>query len=182
MLEEDRAQVKKRILALRNEGDSTSLEYRIRHRNGNILHIMGSARLVWENGELICQCSLVDCTEQKLREEGVQAEAKRVQEELVQAPSIDYSLVCSFKPDTGEGVLLRLEDEGKRWLGCAFDGALSLDGSMGRYIEQFVHRDGRELVCRAIGREYMERELAEHRLFYVNYRAELGGARAAILN
>ena len=137
-------------------GDSVSVEYRVRHKDGRLLHVMGNIKLVEENGERFYQRFLLDCTAQKIREEEERTEkerqhmalealllhlapgllihaaqaqddapallpgarahgAQKIREEeertekerqhmaLVQALSIDYTLVCFFDLDTGRG-------------------------------------------------------------------------------
>ena len=44
------------------------MEYRVQHKNGEILHVMGNVKLLNENGELFYQRFLLDCTAQKLEE------------------------------------------------------------------------------------------------------------------
>ena len=41
-------------------------EYRVKHDNGEILHIMGNVKLLEEDGTLFYQRFLLDCTDQKL--------------------------------------------------------------------------------------------------------------------
>lgn len=99
VIEEDREKLQEAIRDLKKEGDSVSLEYRVRHTDGQILHIMGNIKLLKENGELFYQRFLLDCTAQKLLEE--KNERRRM--EWVQALSIDYNFVCFFDLDSGMG-------------------------------------------------------------------------------
>ena len=122
VLEEDREALQESIEDLKKEGDSVSVEYRIRHKSGDILHIMGNVKLIRENGELFYQRFLLDCTAQKQQEK----QNERRQMELVKALSIDYSLVCYFDLETGSGRLLQ-DDEGRQIFGSVFDGNISLE-------------------------------------------------------
>ena len=63
VLAEDKPLLRQAILGLQKEGDSVSVEYRVRHTDGALLHIMGSVKLLRENGELLYQRFLLDCTE-----------------------------------------------------------------------------------------------------------------------
>ncbi|MCI8506117.1 MAG: response regulator [Lachnospiraceae bacterium] len=166
VLEEDKEYLRKAITQLQTEGDSVSVEYRVRHKNGDILHVMGNVKLLKENGELLYQRFLLDCTAQKLQEK----EHERQQMELVHALSLDYTLVCFFDLDTGIGKRIRHEEGGDSVLEDIFEGEISLEESMDRYIEEFVHEEDREEVRRLICRESLKKELAEERQCYQNYR------------
>ncbi|MCI9188016.1 MAG: response regulator [Lachnospiraceae bacterium] len=168
--EEDREVLQESIEDLKKEGDSVSVEYRIRHKNGDILHIMGNIKLLRENGELFYQRFLLDCTAQKLQEK----KNERRQMELVRALSIDYSLVCYFDLDTGAGRLLR-NDETEHMFDRVFEGDIILEESMGRYIQDFVHEEDREMVKQASSREGIRHELEEKLQLYVTYRAVRDG-------
>ena len=50
VLEEDKEKLRECIKKLEKEGDNVSTEYRIRHKNGDIIHIMGNVKLLKENG------------------------------------------------------------------------------------------------------------------------------------
>ncbi|MDE6132092.1 MAG: PAS domain-containing protein, partial [Oscillospiraceae bacterium] len=50
--ERDRHMLKERMKTLKNPGDSISLEYRVEHKDGKIIHVMGNIKLLEENGEL----------------------------------------------------------------------------------------------------------------------------------
>ncbi|MCI8550684.1 MAG: response regulator [Lachnospiraceae bacterium] len=166
VMEEDKETLRKSIRDLTREGDSTSVEYRVCHKNGDILHVMGNVKLLKENGELLYQRFLLDCTAQKLQEK----EHEQRQMELVHALSIDYNLVCFFDLNTGMGHRIRHEDNGDSLLETIFEGELSLDDRMERYIEAFVHEDDREMLRQMASREGLKRELAEKTQCYMNYR------------
>ncbi len=40
VVDEDKLSLRKAIASLKKEGDSASIEYRVKHTNGDILHIM----------------------------------------------------------------------------------------------------------------------------------------------
>ncbi|MCI8799947.1 MAG: response regulator [Lachnospiraceae bacterium] len=165
VLEEDREALQESIEDLKKEGDSVSVEYRIRHKSGDILHIMGNVKLIRENGELFYQRFLLDCTAQKQQEK----QNERRQMELVKALSIDYSLVCYFDLETGSGRLLQ-DDEGRQIFGSVFDGNISLEESMGRYIEEFVYEEDQDMLRQASLSGKIKQELEEKMQYYVNYR------------
>nr|WP_297864242.1 response regulator [uncultured Acetatifactor sp.] len=167
VLEEDREALQESIEDLKKEGDSVSVEYRIRHKSGDILHIMGNVKLIRENGELFYQRFLLDCTAQKQQEK----QNERRQMELVKALSIDYSLVCYFDLETGSGRLLQ-DDESRQIFGSVFDGNISLEESMERYIEEFVYEEDQDMLRQASLPGKIKQELEEKMQYYVNYRVQ----------
>lgn len=173
VMEEDKPKLCGRIRALKEEGDSISTEYRVQHKNGEVLHVMGNIKLLMENGELFYQRFLLDCTEQKRQEH----KNEKRQVELVHALGIDYSLVCQFDLDSGEGNALRIHDCQAGVLQSIFvkDAALVLEEDMGQYINTCVHEDDREMLRLACSREWLINELAEKNICYVNYRTVCGG-------
>ena len=175
VVEEDKPRLREYIESLKKAGDNVSLEYRVRHPDGKLLHVMGNVKLVEEHGELFYQRFLLDITVQKLRETKERTEQERRQMELIHALSLDYSLVCFFDLDTGLGTPLRVADSGERGLVPIFSGTLSLQESMERYIEQFVYTEDREELRRAVSRKTLCTELAEKKIWYANYRTALGG-------
>ncbi|MDE6054529.1 MAG: PAS domain S-box protein, partial [Lachnospiraceae bacterium] len=171
VVEEDRSTLRKSILSLQNEGDSVNVAYRVRHDNGDLLHIMGNIKLMEENGELFYQRFLLDCTTQRLREEAERKENERLQMELIQALSIDYNLVCFFDMDTGKGRALRMSQCKYHVLDKLFAGELSLEENLGHYIDRCVYAEDKEIMRQAISHESLMQRLAEKKMYTVNYRA-----------
>ncbi len=166
VVEEDRVKLQKCIEGLKKEGDIGNVEYRVEHKNGDILHVMGNIKLINENGELCYRRFLLDCTAQKMLEK----ENERHQAELVQALSIDYNVVCFFDLETGMGITLR-HDSGNGYMFDAPEGeTISLEESMDIYIREFVHEEDKEMLRKASAIEKLKEELAEKNLYYVNYR------------
>ncbi len=160
---EDNDKLRECIKTLDKEGDSVNVEYRVRHKNGDILHVMGNIKLFKENGELLYQRFLLDCTAQKIQEK----ENERRQKELVQALSIDFNLVCFVNPETGTVTPIRNVGRG---VDNIFNGEIPLKESMDEYIQEWVHEEDREMLREAVSLEYLRKELAAKKLFYVNYR------------
>ncbi|MCM1320565.1 MAG: response regulator [Bacteroides sp.] len=171
VLDEDKDRLRKILSALKKEGDRVSMEYRVRHDNGEIISVMGSAKLIRENGRLLCQRFLLDCTAQKMQEQ----REKKHHQELVYALSADYSLICYFDLDTGSGVPLRMDEETQQMLGDVFSDSLSLENTVSRYIETCVYGDDRSFMREALKRENLIREMAENKMRYMNYRVSFGG-------
>ncbi len=163
VMDEDKPKLIEAIRGLREVGDNVGVEYRVQHDNGEILHIMGNVKMLEENGQHVYQRFLLDCTAQKLQEKKKEKRHK----ELVQALSVDYKLVCFFDLDTGFGFRVQSDE---KMFADAFDEDLSLDVGMEKYIETFVHEDDREMLREASSREVFLKELAEKKVYSVNYR------------
>ena len=158
------------IQSLKNVGDNVSLEYRVQHPNGDIIHVMGNFKLIEKDGELYCQRSLLDCTVQKKKEEQKRLEEERRQMELIHALGIEYNLVCYFDLDTGIGKTLRINECKNHILENIFTGELLLEDCISRYIEAGVHEDDKKQMQEAGTREWLEKELSEKLMCYMNYR------------
>ena len=170
VIEEDRERLRTCIQGLKKVDDSVSIEYRVRHREGRILHVMGNIKLVEEDGELFYQRFLLDCTAQKQREEQERLAAERRQMALIQALSIDFSLVCVFNLDDGTGQALRVGECEEEVLRGAFSGELQLEDCLGQYIRTCVYAEDQEMMQKACTRENLKQELSESGLYYANYR------------
>ena len=170
VLEEDRAALEESIRSLTNVGDSISAEYRVRHSGGEILHVMGNVKLVEEDGQLFYQRFLLDCTAQKLQEERERRTREQRQLELIQALGIDYSLICVFDLDSGQGSALRISDCPIDLLEGIFSGPLNLETCMEQYIQACVYSEDRDSLRRASAPAHLREVLAKDRISYLNYR------------
>ena len=173
VVDEDKPRLRTCIESLSSEGDSTNVEYRVRHTDGSIVHVMGNVKLIRENGELICQRFLLDCTAQKLREESREKELfekERRHKELLRALSADYRLVCYFDLATGRGDSLRVDDTRFQVLGDLFSGELQFDECMKEYIEQRIWPEDREQMREVLTAQWLEAELDKKETCYANYR------------
>ena len=110
VIEEDKPKLRKVIRDLKNIGDSVSYEYRIIHKNGELFHVMGNAKLVEKDGEIMCQRFLLDCTAQKREEERGRIEQEKRQMELIRALSVDYQLVFVINSASRNGNILQMLD------------------------------------------------------------------------
>ncbi len=174
VLDEDKPKLREAILSLSREGDSVNVEYRVRHTNGTLLHVMGNIKLIREGGELFYQRFLLDCTAQKQREQEVQFETERRHRSLVQALATDYNLVYFFDLQTGLGEALRTHACPFGILDSLFNGEMPLDTSMERYIQTCVLEDDREMLRKAVSMDSLREELTDRDTFYLNYRAVCG--------
>ena len=77
VVEEDRPKLRDCIRGLQRSGESATVEYRVRHKDGALFYVIGNIQLVEENGQWFYQRFLLDCTAQKLREEARQFQMDR---------------------------------------------------------------------------------------------------------
>ncbi len=172
---EDQPRLRACIESLTKVGDNVNIEYRVRHANGDILHVMGNIKLTEEDGEPFYQRFLLDYTTQKLREERERAENEQRQKELVQALSVDYNLVCHFDLDTGTGGPLRIHDCKYGILDEIFVEGRPIQESLLRYIDRCVYEEDRALVCRAVSPGELAERLSLKNTYIINYRVVCGG-------
>lgn len=171
VLDEDKEKLRACIQNLKTVGESVNTEYRVRHKNGEILHIMGNVKLLCEKGKRFYQRFILDCTAQKLQEK----KNEERQMELVQALSIDYNIVCCFDLATGIGDLLRNKEE-EGMIFAPFDnGKIFFRKSMERYIQEFVHEDDREMLRDFASAGRLRKELEQKKQCYLTYRVVLNG-------
>ena len=171
VLDEDKNLLCQSIRSLKTVGDTVNVEYRVGHKSGDILHIMGSIKLMEENGRMFYQRFLVDCTKQKLQ-------AKREEKrhlELIHALSVDYNLVCYYNLDAGSGNCLRISGCPYGVLDSLFSGESAMDESLAGYIDSCVYAEDRELMRRALSREHLRQALEEDGVVYANYRTACNG-------
>lgn len=166
VVEEDKPKLRKSIMTLEQEGDNVNVEYRVQHKDGEVLHVMGNIKLLKENGELFYQRFLLDCTAQKLQEK----RRERRHMELVQALSIDFNLVYFVDLDTGMGSPIQNEERDGGVFSKIFSGEISYTESMERYIREFVYEDDRKMLQEASSIDKLKVELKEKKQYYVNYR------------
>lgn len=160
--------LRSKIRTLKKAGDTVNVEYRVRHKDGETLHVMGAIKLYEENGELFCQRYLIDCTEKKLQEKKIE----RKQMELVQALSMDFNLVCFVDPETGQATPIRADGHGANRI---FDGMVPLKESMESYIQNNVYEDDKAILQKAVSLDNLQAELANKKVYTINYRKEKNG-------
>jgi len=107
--DEDKGKLRECINSLKNVGESTNVEYRVRHKDGRELHILGNIKLVEENGELYYQRFLLDVTAQKLKDE--QKWEQKNQEIKYQEQIFD--IFSTFLSNNVDDVYMMLDGNGK---------------------------------------------------------------------
>ena len=166
VLEEDKVMLSEQIKSLKKTGDSVNVEYRVRHKDGKVLHIMGNIKLMEEEGRLFFQRYLLDVTERK--KESSEKEHRR--DELVQVLAANYSVVCYFDLTTGRGSTHHMNDSESERMRDIFKGGLELGSTIDRYCTEFVNVEDRVLVKANCSGELLKRELSRKDSHFINYR------------
>lgn len=109
VLEEDRAKLREAIHALKKPGDSANVEYRVRHPDGKLFHILGNIKLIEKGGELFYQRFLLDFTAYKLRDE---ARWARKNQEIQYQERI-FEIFSSFLAENVDDVYMMLDETGE---------------------------------------------------------------------
>ncbi len=162
---EDKPKLRECITKLKKTGDSVNMEYRVQHKDGEILHVMGNIKLLEENGEMFYQRFLLNITEQKQEER----KKERHQEGLLRALSIDYRLVCFFDLNTGMGLPIQIGGDMHRY-DSIFCDEISLEESMEQYICESVYEEDRAALKKAVSLDFLKNELAKKDMYHINYR------------
>lgn len=166
VFEEDALKIRERLKSITNVGDSISTEYRVRHDDGKVIHVMGNIKLIEKDGELLYQRFLLDNSEQKQVEEM----RKRRQQALVQALSADYTAVFAFDLDSDTGEPLR---RSHRFPGT-FQEPVSLERTLGGYIDDCVFVEDRSGLAPLRTTAGILKELEGRDRFHLLYRAHEG--------
>lgn len=166
VIEEDRQMLYDKLATLEELGDAISMEYRVRHRDGRILHVLGNVKLIENDGELLFRRFLLDFSAQKSREQ----ERERRQQALLQALSEDYQVVCVFNLDTERGEIIRLSDRIAQELGDALSGKLTLEGFVATYAAERVIDEDLDMFKGALAAPELRRQLTDSRRHDILYR------------
>ncbi|MDE5833266.1 MAG: response regulator [Desulfovibrio sp.] len=167
---EDQSRLRKAIAQLSKEGESVNYEYRVCHPDGKIYYVMGNAKLIEKDGELICQRFMMDCTSQKLAEEKELMEKEKRQQELIRALSVDYGVVFVEDSMTGDGSVLQMNNVSEAGMKEIFSQRKSLKERIRDYIDICVHPEDRDNLRKAMEPEFLREKLATQKIFYINYR------------
>ncbi|MDE7244874.1 MAG: response regulator [Oscillospiraceae bacterium] len=172
---EDRLNLLKGMSSLKEEGEMVTVEYRVQHPDGEIIHVIGNIKLVREGGKLLYQRYLLNCTAFKLRQEQKRQEGERRHTALIHALTIEYNLACFFNLETGKGHALQIRGCKENMLDSIFSGELSLETSMDRYIDNCVWEEDREALRQFLSPARLSEALADKTAQYLNFRTLCNG-------
>ncbi len=169
VIDEDKLNLLSAIKTLNHEGDSVSVEYRVKHNDGKVIHVMGNVKLLKENGEFFYQRFLLDCTAQKQQEQ----ENERRQMEMIQALSIDYNRIVLIDLDDDTCTSLRSDNNGASSLYIDTDS--SFEENMEKHVHSFVFSDDKEMMQQFLSVDFLKKEFSSKELLYVNFRIVKNG-------
>ncbi len=109
VMDEDKEKLRESISSLKKPGDSISVEYRVLHKDGKKLHILGNVKLIEEEGERYYQRFLLDFTAYKLRDE--QKWERKNQE--IQYQEQVFGMFSTFLSDNIDDIYMMLDAEAK---------------------------------------------------------------------
>ena len=179
VLDEDKPRLRACITSLQQIGDSVSVEYRVRHKDGKLLHILGNVKLIEEDGQQLYQRFLLDFTAQKQREEEKWAQ----KDQEIQYQEKIFEIFSNFLADNVDDIYMMLDGSGKeiqfissnveRVLGLSPEGTENLLGQLGkaRYLTgKRVSREELEALQPGMSlepreTERMHQKTGEHRWF-----------------
>lgn len=170
VVDEDKPHLLSAIKTLNHEGDSISVEYRVKHNDGKVIHVMGNIKLLKENGEFFYQRFLLDCTAQKQQEQ----ENERRQMEMIQALSIDYNRIFLLDLDDNICTSLR-SDDNSAIPSIDIDTEFSFEENIEKYVCSFVFDDDREMMQQFLSVDFLKKEFSSKELLYVNFRIVKNG-------
>ncbi len=171
VVEEDKTKLYNAISSLQREGDSVSVEYKVRHKDGKLVYVMGNIKLLKENGEYLYQRFLLDCTFQKVQEN----KEKRQYSYMIQALSVGYDLVCYFGTRKGLGKTIQINELHKDRFGDIFNGNILLEESMRHYIDKFVCDEDKNALKEFFQLKNIKDILKHEASHYVTYRVNIDG-------
>jgi PAS domain S-box-containing protein len=170
VLDEDKPKLRNSIRKLKKIGDSTSVDYRVLHKDGTILDVYGGIKLLEQDGIPIYQRYLLDRTEQMNYERQRRQERETQYADTLRALSTDFNSVFVVNLDSGIGIPLRVNDDIRMRFGSAISGEMILQDSIALYIRLVVHPEDGENLRKAITKEHLLQELDNKNVYYLNYR------------
>jgi signal transduction histidine kinase/ActR/RegA family two-component response regulator len=176
VLDEDKKKIRYAIRKLNKPGDTTNVVYRVIHADGETLDIMCRIKLLSEDGELVCQRVMMDCTGERLHLKRKQERNEAHLNEIVAALSTDYSSVFYLDVDTGIGVPQRMSENIRTNFSALINPEAFHSDLVFEYLQNYVHPDDREEFNRMISLKTMKTELADKNCYYFTYRTINRGA------
>jgi PAS domain S-box-containing protein len=170
VLVEDKPKVRKAIQSLKKVGDSTGVSYRVRHKDGELIDIMGTVKLLEKNGERVYQRFLFDYTSLKQQQKKKQRATEKRYNEMIQALAMDYTTIYFLNLDTGIGYPYRLNDQMIKRYADVFDGNMELKSCMELYARHDVHEEDKEMFLQSTTQINLKNELQNKHMYQFRYR------------
>ncbi len=163
--ESDKKMLADKIKTLKNPDDSVNVEYSVTHADGKVVHVLGNIKLRYEGGRYFYQRYLLDITARH----NETLERERMSNELLSVLAADYSVVCYFDLNTGEGNTVYSRGLKGSSLESIFTEKLNFDEAIGKYCDERVSENDRERFLQNCSRVTLKKELSEKSSHFINY-------------
>ncbi len=110
VMDEDKEKLRECISSLKRVGESISVEYRVQHKDGKILYVLGNVKLIEEGGELYYQRFLLDFTAYKLKDEKKWAKKDREMQYQEQT----FRIFTTFLSDNVDDIYMMVDAGGEK--------------------------------------------------------------------
>jgi len=110
VLDEDKPKLRECIRSLKKPGENVSVEYRVRHQDGEELCILGNVKLIERDGELYYQRFLLDFTAQKQRDEAKWAQ----KDQEVKYQELLFEIFSTFLADNIDDIYMMFDESGTK--------------------------------------------------------------------
>lgn len=174
VLDADKARLREKIRSLQKPGDSVSVEYRVQHNDGTILHVLGDIKLLVDDGVPYYQRFLLDFTEQRNAESQERNELVQRHNELLHALSIDFCFVYFYDLDSGIGFPMRADEDTDTDFLSIFSTDTAFQQSFERYIDRFVYPEDHARLRADASREQLLHQLSDKKTYSISYRTLAG--------
>lgn len=165
VVDEDKPELDAAFESLKEPGQTVEVEYRVRHADQSITHIVGSIKLLEQNGQRFYQRFLLDSTAQKQKEKEVQNQ----HEELLKALTIDYRMVCTLDLAKDSAQYLQADEYYRNHIDPGKLLESDAPKAIHRYIEKYVYPEDQE-QCRSLLLEGgLEQKLETHPSYSIAY-------------
>lgn len=174
--EEDKEKLRESIEELKKVGDSTSVSYRVRHKDGKTLDVMGRIKLLEEDGEQIYQRFLLECTAQKLQEKKKLMEKERLIEnsyDIIAGLSRDYDFIALVDSQTGKMSVYKTDNASPEGICALVSKELYCDAVLS-YSEYVSDKDKERWFAEAKMDQVLE-QLKDKKIYNINVQTNSRG-------
>lgn len=172
---DDQERVCQLLASLAEPNDAVGFECTISTVADKKRYVFAKTRLM-ENGPVPkYQTYVLDCTEQKRREEQKVEEREAEQAELVRALGADYQIVLLRDLKSGVDKIFHIADAGRPRLERIFSSEFPLSDQLECYIRECVHPDDQSAFLEVCSPEYLNLHLKDQNTLYHNYRIIVDG-------
>lgn len=162
----DKGKLRDAIKSLKVIGDSVNADYDVIHKDNTLIHVTSNIKLVEDDGELMYQRFLLDCTIQRAEEQ----RKEKFTSLLYNALSIDYYFVGYFNLDTQENEIIRFNKENaKEFYTCTKTNFDNIDDILNT-IECHLYAKDKDNLRELLQIDKIKENLKNRYTMVINYR------------